>query len=47
MLSRAVAVAADIDVAAIQEPVDEGCSHDLVAEDRASLLEAFVRGENG
>ena len=36
MLPHAVAVAADVNhVAVMHEPVDEGSSHDLVAQDRA------------
>src|SRR6516165_3247082 len=47
MLPHAVAVTADIDhVAVMHEAIDEGCRHDLVAEDHAPLLEALVRCED-
>jgi len=47
MLAHAVAVTADVDhVAVMHEAVDEGCGHDLIAQDRAPLLEALVRGEH-
>lgn len=37
------AVAADVDQARVMEqPVDEGRGHDLVAEDLAPFLEAFI-----
>ena len=43
MLAHAVAAAADVDdVTVVQEPVDERNGHDVVAQDLAPLLEAFV-----
>jgi hypothetical protein len=46
--AHAVAVAADVDdVAVVQEAVDQGGGHDVVAEDLAPLLEALVGGEDG
>ena len=48
MLAHPVAVAADVDdMAVMHEAVDQGGSHDLVAEDVAPLLEALVGGEDG
>ena len=46
--SRIRYVAADVDdVAVVQQPVDEGRGHDLVAEHAAPFLEALVGGEHG
>ncbi len=46
MLAQAAAVAADADdVAVVQEAVDEGCGHDLVAERGAPFLAALVGSE--
>jgi len=46
MVSHPVAVAADVDdVAVMDQPVYERCSHDVVAKDLAPLLEAFIRRE--
>ena len=43
-----LAVASDVDdVAAVQQPVQKGGGHHLVAEDAAPLLEALVRCEHG
>jgi hypothetical protein len=43
MMPHPVAVAADVDdVTVMDEPVDQGAGHDLVAEDLAPLLEALV-----
>ncbi|MEQ8329687.1 MAG: hypothetical protein RH859_04405 [Longimicrobiales bacterium] len=48
VVPHAVAVAADVDdMAGVQEAVDEGGGHDVVAEDLAPLLEALVGGEHG
>ena len=48
MLAHAVAVTADVDdVAVMHEPVDEGCGHYLIGQDRAPLLETLVGGEHG
>ena len=48
VLTHPVAVAADVDdVAVMQQPVDECCGHDLVAQDLAPLLEALVGREHG
>ena len=33
-------------MAVVHEAVDEGCGHDLIAEDGSPLLEALVRGED-
>src|SRR5690606_29499525 len=47
-MAHAVGVAADVDdMAVVQESVDQGGSHDLVAEDLSPLLEALVRREHG
>ena len=47
VLAHPVAAATDVDdVAVMQEPVDERCGHDLVAQDLAPLLEAFIRGQH-
>jgi hypothetical protein len=35
------------DVAVVDEPVDQGTGHDVVAKDVAPLLEALVAGEDG
>ncbi len=46
MLAQAEAVAADADdVGVVQEAVDEGCDHDLVAERGAPFLAALVGSE--
>ena len=43
----AVAVAADVDdVTVMQEPVDQRAGHDVIAEDLAPRLEAFIAGEH-
>ena len=43
VLSHAVAVSSDVDeVAVMQDAVDEGGSHDLIAYDLAPFLEALV-----
>ena len=43
VFTHPVAVAADVDdVAVVQQPVDERCGHDLVAEHAAPFLEALV-----
>ena len=48
VFSHSIAIAPDIDdVAVMHEPVDESSGHNLIAKDRAPLLEAFVRGEHG
>ena len=48
VLPHPVAVAADVDdVAVVQQPLDEGRGHDLVAEHGAPFLEALVGGEHG
>ena len=48
MLAHPVAVATDVDdLAVVQQPVDEGGGHDLVAEYAAPVLEALVGGEHG
>jgi hypothetical protein len=48
VLPHPEAVAADVDdVAVVEQPVDQGCSHDLIAEDLAPLLEALVAGQHG
>ena len=47
VVPHAVAVAPDVDdVAAVQQSVEQGGGHDLVAEDVAPLLEALVRGQD-
>lgn len=46
MFAQAVAVAADVhDWAVVERPVDELCSHDLVAKDLAPPLETLVARE--
>ena len=48
MVAHPVAVAADVDdVAAMQQPIEQCGSHDLVTEDPALLLEALVGCEDG
>ena len=48
VLPHPVAVAADVDdVTVVQEPVDERCSHDFVAQDLAPLLKALIGREYG
>jgi hypothetical protein len=48
VLAHAVAVASDVDeVTVVQEPVEEGRRHHLVAQDFAPLFEALVGGEHG
>ncbi len=43
-----VAVPADVDdVAVMDEPVDEGCGHDFIAEDVAPFRKTLVGGEHG
>ena len=43
MVSHPVAVASDVDyVAMVDQPVYQGCSHDVIAKDLAPLLKAFV-----
>ncbi len=47
VMTHAVAVAADVDdMAVMQQPVDERSGHDLVTQDLAPLLEAFVGGQH-
>jgi hypothetical protein len=47
MLAEAVAVSADVDdVTVVDEPIDQGRRHDLIAEDLAPVLEAFVAGQD-
>jgi hypothetical protein len=48
VFAHAIAVAADIDqVTVMQDPVDHGSRHDLISEDLAPFLEAFVGGKFG
>ena len=48
VMTHPVAVAADVDdVTVVEQPVDERCSHDLVAQDLAPLLEALIGREHG
>jgi hypothetical protein len=48
VVAHAVSVAPDVDdVAAMQESVDQGPGHEVVAEDLAPLVERLVRSENG
>ena len=43
VVSHPVAVASDVDdVAMVDQPVDKGCCHDVIAKDLAPLLEALV-----
>ena len=47
VLAHPVAAAADVDdMAVMQQPVDERSGHDLVAQDLAPLLEAFIGGQH-
>ena len=47
MLPHAIAVAADVDdMAVMQQAIDERSGHDLVAQDLAPLLEAFIGGQH-
>ena len=47
MLAHAVAAAADVDdMAVVQQAIDERSGHNLVAQDLAPLLEAFVGREH-
>ena len=47
MIPHPVAVPPYVDdVAVMDQPVDQGCSHDLVAEHAAPFLEALVRRQN-
>src|SRR6266496_5548630 len=48
VLTHAEAVAPDVDdMAVVHEAVDQGAGHDVVAEDLAPILEAFVAREHG
>ena len=48
VLLHPVAAATDVDnMAVVQEPIDEGSGHDLVAQDLTPLLEPFVGREHG
>ena len=47
VLAHAVAAAADVDdMAVMQQAIDERSGHDLVAQDLAPLLEAFIGGQH-
>lgn len=47
MLTHPEAVAPDIDdVAVVDEPIDQGARHDVVAEDLTPLVEALVARED-
>ena len=47
VLAHPVAAAADVDdMAVMQQPIDERSGHDLVAQDLAPLLEAFIGGQH-
>ena len=47
MLTKPIAVASDVDdVTVMHEAIDEGRGHDIIAEDLAPLLEAFVARED-
>ena len=47
VLAHPVAAAADVDdMAVMQQPVDERSGHDLVAQNLAPLLEAFIGGQH-
>ena len=48
MFAHPIAVAADIDhVTVMHEPVNEGASHDFVADNSALVVKALVGGEHG
>ena len=47
VLAHPVAAAADVDdMAVMQQAIDERSGHDLVAQDLAPLLEAFIGGQH-
>ncbi len=47
VLPHPVAVATDVDdMTVVQQTIDEGSGHDLVAQDLSPVLEAFVGGEH-